>query len=399
MLCAFATGLMFTWSYFREPLSRLFPTWTSADLSAIFSFHNTAVCVTMILTGLIAKKVSPRIRILIGAILIGAGFGSYPFLPTDDPGKAFIMAVVFFTIIAAAGVGLCSTTWIGTFVLWAPDRPGMMVGCMLLVYSCCPIIYGAIASVLIPVTGVLATMRTIGIISTVIFIACLPFVRMPEPEDGLPAARVSAANRNDKSFSPLQLLKTPIFWAMFLFNIFMRSAGLIFADHNADIALSFGIAALFGLIYSPAQGIAGFVSGALVDKFGSPKTMRLFSCILLAASVLLYFSGVSGAAVIALAGLIGTGFAFGGTSAANSSTIRMFFGAEYYTQNYSISTFSIFFASGFCYIAGLIVDRMEGSYYGVYMMALIFGAAAFACTIWLAACVKKEAARNSINEE
>ena len=395
LVSAFATGLLFTWSYFRAPLGELFPDWTSSDLSTIFSFHNTVVCIAMILCGFAAKKISPRIRLAVGAVLIAVGLGCYPFLPVDDPDTAFRLAFLFFSVISAVGVGICAPTWTGTFVLWVPERTGLMVGSMLFVYGCCPFVYGALSGVLIPVIGVLATMRTLGLISCVLILLCLPFARLPREDDGLPPAKVAAANRADRSFTTWQMLKTPAFWAMFLFNIAMRSAGLIFADHSANIALSFGVSALFGMIYSPANGSASFVAGALVDRIGSAKTMRLFSIILLSASVLLYISGLTSIAIVALVGLIGAGFAFGGTSAANTSTVRLFFGSEFYTQNYSITTFSIFFASIFCYLAGIVVDRMGGSFYGVYTMTLIFGAIAFVCTIWLAVCVKKTDKKSS----
>ena len=358
LVSAFATGLLFTWSYFRTPLNELFPTWTSADLSMIFSVHNMAVCTTMILCGTVVKKISPKVRMVLAAVLIVAGLGCFPLLPQNNPDAAFQMAFILYAIVAPIGAGIAAITWMGNFVLWVPERPGLMSGGMLFLYNSCPFVYGALSSMLIPAVGILTTVRMIGVISGVLLVCCLPFMRAPKAEDGLPMPKTTAVNRTDRSYTTLQMLKTPIFWAMFIFNVSMRSAGLIFADHSAGIAMSFGVAALFGMIYAPANGSASFVSGLLVDRIGSANTMRLFSLILLAASVLLFISGFSAIAIVALIGLIGAGFAFGGTSAANSTTVRLFFGPEYYTQNYSTTTFSIFFASVSCYLAGIVVDRI-----------------------------------------
>ena len=44
----------------------------------------------------------------------------------------------------------------------------------------------------------------------------------------------------------------------------------------------------------------------------------------------------------------------------------------------------------FCYLAGIVVDKMGGSYYGVYMMTLIFGGIALICTILLTILVRRE---------
>lgn len=396
LVSAFATGLLFTWSYFRAPLNELFPTWTMADLSMIFSVHNMVVCTAMILCGMVAKKISPRLRIVVAAVLLIIGLGSFPFLPVGHPDLAFKLAFFLYAVVAPIGAGLAATTWMGTFVLWVPERPGVMSGGMLLLYGSCPFFYGALASRLIPAIGILQTVRVIGIISGVLLLCCVPFVRLPKPEDGLPAPKTVAVNKTDRSYTTIQMLKTPIFWAMFIFNISMRSAGLTYADHSAGIAMSFGVAALFGMLYAPANGSASIIFGFLVDKIGSVNTMRLISCILLAASILLYISGFSDSALIALVGLIGAGFAFGGASAANSTTVRMFFGPEHYTQNYSTTTFSIFFASLFCYLAGIIVDKMGGSYYGVYTMTLIFGGIALVCTFLISIFAKKESQKNEV---
>lgn len=398
IICAFASGLLFTWSYWRAPLNELFPTWTTSDLSAIFSFHNTVVCVAMIVAGWLSKKLHVRVRMIIGAVLTVAGLGLYPLLPLDDPDAAYRMAFVLFSVVTPVGAGIVATSFMGNFVLWVPERPGLMSGAMLFLYYCSPFIYGALSSVLIPAIGILNTIAAVGAISGVLVLICLPFCRPPRPEDGLPAVRKTEANRNDKSYTTRQMLCSPIFWAIFLFGVAMRSAGLIYSDHSANIALSFGVSGLFGLLYSPANGCACFVAGALIDKLGSAKTMRLFSIILGCASVLLFISGFSGIAIVAFVGLIGAGFAFGGTSSSSSSTIRIAFGPAFYTQNYSTNTFAIFFASIVCYLGGLVVEWMGGSYYGVYTMTLVLAAIAFLCTIWLRYSMKKRNEREAAEE-
>ena len=99
IICAFASGLLFTWSYWRAPLNELFPSWTTSDLSAIFSFHNTVVCVAMIVAGWLSKKLHVRVRMIIGAVLTVAGLGLYPLLPLDDPDAAYRMAFVLFSVV------------------------------------------------------------------------------------------------------------------------------------------------------------------------------------------------------------------------------------------------------------------------------------------------------------
>ncbi|MCC8048554.1 MAG: MFS transporter [Oscillospiraceae bacterium] len=389
MLCAFATGLLFTWSYFREPLNELFPTWTSADLSTMFSFHNTILCGAQIICGAFARKISARVRMIASSVLIGLGLTQFSFIPVDDPSTAFVLAFIGFSVIAAIGVAIGFTTWAGTFIMWIPERPGLISGLMLMLFGFTPLVYGAIASAIIPAIGILATIRTLGLLSTVLMLVCTPFVRPPKQSDCLPPPRVIEANKNDVSYTAVQMLKTPIFWLMFIFNVVMRAAGLIFADHASGIALSFGVSALFGVLYSPANGIASFVSGNLVDMIGSAKTMRVFSGLLMLACVLLFFASWTLLPVFALIGIVLCGFSYGGNSAANATSVRLFFGSEYYTFNYTLAMLSIFFASLICYVGGLVVDAAGGSYYGIYTLTLGLGAVGFVCTFLLAVCVKR----------
>ncbi len=69
--------------------------------------------------------------------------------------------------------------------------------------------------------------------------------------------------------------------------------------------------------------------------------------------------------------------------------MRLFFGSEYYTFNYTLTMLSICFASLICYVGGLVVDAAGGSYYGIYALTLVLGAVGFVCTLLLAVCVKR----------
>jgi len=389
IVLAFATGVLFTWPYFRAPLAEMFPTWTPGNLSTVFSLHNALVCVSMFLTGIIAKRVPRRALFAVSAALIAIGLGMYSLLPADDPGTAYRMAFVGFAVIAAAGAGISATCWMGTFVLWVPDHVGLMAGGMLFMYGSCPLVYGAISSVMIPVIGIGSTIAALGGTSAALILLVLPWARLPRPGEILPPAPHWKENKSDASYTPRQMLKTPSFWALFLFSLSIRSAGLIFVDHSADIAMSVGATAMFGMLYAPANGSSSFLAGMVVDKLGSYKTMRIVGAMLFMSSVVLYLGSKSGIMAIALVGLISAGFAFGGSAAVTSSSIRILFGSKHYTQNFSTSTVSILIASLFSFIGGMLVDAMEGSFNGVYIMTTILAVVAIICTVTLSAYIRK----------
>jgi len=380
---AFCNGVLFTWSYFRSPLSELFPTWTTGDLSLVFSVHNAVVCVFMIVAGKLLKKFSTRALLAAAGIMIGGGLAAFSLLPRDNPELALAMAVFFFGGISAAGVGTMGVTMFSAFLPWFPRHVGTISGLMMMLGGTCAIVMGAISGLLIPALGILSAIRILGLIVLVLMALVIRWTLPPGPEVELPAPPVREENREDRSFSVMEMLKSPLFWALFLFNIMLRSSCLIYMDHAAQIALFFGTAALFGMLFSPANGAASILTGTVLDRLSSGRTMLLISAVLFLASGALIIGSAADSAALILFGLIAVGAAAGGTNTVTAAATRILFGSGNYGQNYSIMGVSILVSSVICYASGLLVERMGNRYGGVFILTLAFSVIAIICSVYL----------------
>ena len=383
-------GIMITWSYFRDELGMLFPAWSAGDLTLIFSLHNAVVCIALLVAGILLKRISHRVMLFISGTMMLIGFGSFPFLPVDNPETAYILAFVFFTIISASSVGISISAGYSLYSQWAPDHPGKLMGAMALACSISPLFAGAACSRLIPVVGVLQAIRWIGIVMAALIYATLPFASPPGPNDKLPPPLVRPDNLDMEDIPPIKMLRMPSFWLLMVFNAVVRTSGLIIIDFGGSIAIYFGTTALVGLLFSPASGLANVIGGILIDKLSTSRVMFIGGGTLVLSAILLLAGNSLDSRFLAIAGLITGGLSYGCCLVYNSSSVRNLFGPKYYAQNLSYAQASILLAAGGGYLAGRLLDAQGGSYMGVFFLILVFALISVACGAGMGVFLKRK---------
>ena len=375
----FFLGVLFVWTYFRDELGKIFTTWSAGDLSLIFSVHNVTICLAVLAAGFLLKKFSNRMLIFFGGIGLMIGFGLFPLLPLDKPDAALVMATVLFGIVGAAAVGIASTAGYSLYTQWAPDHPGKMVGTIALALSIAPIILGMLCSILVPAVGVLQTIRWVGIIVSLLLIATVPLAKPPGPDAKLPPAPARAENLDQKEFTPVEMFRIPSFWILFIFNTVIRASGLMIIDFGGSIAIHFGLTALLGMLYSPANGTANIVGGVLVDKLSTARVIILCGGTLLLGAILLLAGNAADNGFLVMAGLLIGGLSYGCGTVHSTASLRILFGQKNYAQNWGYLQLSILLAALCGYMAGILLDRQMGDYQGVFSLILGCALIAIAC--------------------
>ena len=389
-LTSLASGVLLTWSYYREPLLQLFPTWTTSDLSLIFSVHNIVVSVMMAVAGFTVKKISTRLTYSLVAICLFVGLGGFYFLPVNNPDLAYIMAFAMYGVIAPMGVGASCLLNYSLYPAWYPERSGMVSGTMIMAFNTCALITGAIAGAMIPSYGIQTTLLVTGILVAVLTLLSVPFGVYPGPNDHLPPKPVRPENKSSKDYTLPEMLKTAGFWVLFIYHAMIFGVGLILADHAAGIALSFGIAALFGLLFSPAKGVSCLAIGWLMDKLSTIGAMLVIDgLVIVSALVLLLCTGVASSSVLVLIGLILCGLGVGGVSSIKASAIRFLYGSKNYEQNYGFCNLNIAISAILVYLASMLIEAMGGSYQGVFVVIMGIGVLALGCTVYLHFFIKR----------
>jgi len=375
-------GVLFAWSYFRESLAELFPSWTAGQLSLVFSMHNITVVITALITGVLLKYLKQRTLVAIAAAAILIGCGVFPFFPLDNPGMTYLLLFISFGIVAASASGFAGITIPTAYQPWFPDHLGLLTGVLFLIAGSSPILFGYICSLLIPVVGVMRTVQILGFIGCGLLVITLPWCKTPGPDVELPPPKTEENAASAHDFTWKEVLKSPLFWSFFLYNCMARSVGMVLLDLGGTIAVAFGVAALFGLFTAPANGAASVIGGAIQDRIGVGKTILLSGGILIVGGLLFLSGHFSNNALLVVMALIVGGAGYGISLVTGASATRILFGNKYYAQNYSFITISIAPAAASGFLAGTLLDKI-GNYSGVFSLVLVLSVLSLVCGLFL----------------
>ncbi len=379
-------GLVYAWSVMSKSIGASRPDWTKAQLSLTFTLVMAFFCVGCLLAGIFAKKVSPKIYVLLSGVLFLAGF-----LIAGMTGDSPAMLYVGFGVLCGLGAGFAYNAVMSTMSAWFPDKQGLISGILLMGFGLSAFIVGKVFAAVTPTDGSDAwqsTFKVLGIIIVIVMVICSFFFVKPGADFKPPVAAKKKETREPAcDINTGAMVKKPAFWLYYIWAILISAAGLALVAQATGIATQVGttvsdgtIATVVGLI-SICNGLGRVVFGALFDKKGYKLTMILDMIVFVAACAILILALVSGQFVFIVIGFIVGGFAYGGVTPTNSAIISDFFGRTYYSLNFSLINTNLLIASFASTIAGKLYDA-SGSYMStIYMMlgVTIVGFLVFLC--------------------
>lgn len=379
-------GLVYAWSVMSKSIGASRPDWTKAQLSLTFTLVMAFFCVGCLLAGIFAKKVSPKIYVLLSGVLFLAGF-----LIAGMTGTSPAMLYVGFGVLCGLGAGFAYNAVMSTMSAWFPDKQGLISGILLMGFGLSAFIVGKVFAAVTPTDGSDAwqsTFKVLGIIIVIVMVICSFFFVKPGADFKPPVAAKKKETREPAcDINTGAMVKKPAFWLYYIWAILISAAGLALVAQATGIATQVGttvsdgsIATVVGLI-SICNGLGRVVFGALFDKKGYKLTMILDMIVFVVACAILILALVSGQFAFIVIGFIVGGFAYGGVTPTNSAIISDFFGRTYYSLNFSLINTNLLIASFASTVAGKLYDA-SGSYMStIYMMlgVTIVGFLVFLC--------------------
>jgi oxalate/formate antiporter len=314
--------------------------------------------------GFLVERLGPKLLIGLGALMSGAGWIASSTITT-------IWGLYeTYGLLCGVGTGIVYIGIVGLMVKWFPDHRGFATGTVAAGYG-----FGAMLTTF-PIDGMLAAVgyqRTLvvfgAIFAAIGLIGALLLKAPPEaktaertPEGGVEPAR---------SYPPIAMLKTPVFWLMFVMMSMMSTGGLMVITQFTSFAKSFGIDAkttvvIFGLTLAAiptaltfdriTNGLTRPFFGFVSDHLGRENTMAL-AFILEGAAIFFMLQYRSDPyMLVVLSGLVF--FGWGEIFSLFPSTLTDTFGTKYAITNY-----------GFLYMA-----QGVGSILGAPVAAMIYEA-------------------------
>jgi MFS family permease len=232
-------------------------------------------------------------------------------------------------------------------------------------------------------SGYRPTLILFGIIFAVVGICAALGLRAPLPEDirGLaPRENIAVSGRD---FSPGEMLKTPVFWLMFLMMTLMSTGGLMVVSQFGPVMKDFGIAdvAIAGMAALPfaltlqriANGVTRPFFGWVSDRIGRENTMFVAFGMEALAVWLMLMSRANPPLFAVMSGIVF--FGWGEIFSLFPSTVTDTFGTRHATTNFGF----LYIAQGIGSVLGgpaaawLFVR--SGSWFPVFWLIILLDAA------------------------
>lgn len=367
-------GLVYAWSVMSKSISASRPDWSAAQVSMTFTIVMAFFCIGCLIAGILAKKVSPKIYIILSGVLFFVGF-----MVAAMTGASPALLYLGYGVLCGLGAGFAYNAVMSTMSAWFPDKQGLISGILLMGFGLSAFIIGKVFAAVTPSTGGeewKATFRVLGIVILVVMVICSFFFVRPDADFVPPTSGKKKEVREPAlDINSAQMVKKPAFWLYYIWAILVSAAGLVLVSQASGIAVQVGgtsvsdgtIATVVGLI-SILNGIGRVIFGGMFDKKGYKMTMIVDMIIFIVAGLVLILALTTGQFLFIVLGFVVGGFAYGGVTPTNSAIISDFFGRTYYPMNFSLINTNLLIASFASTIAGKLYDATQSYMSAIFML-------------------------------
>ena len=319
----------YVWTLFAGPLAKA----TGAGVPAVqVTFSLLVVLQTWAAPGQgwLIDRFGPRLLVALGALLSGLGW----VLASQVGSLAGLYAT--YGLFCGVGTGFVYIGTVGLMVRWFPDRRGFAVGAVAAGYG-----FGALATTfpidsMIKASGFRATLLTFGLILGAVGLVAGLLLRAPKPYE------VRSGEELTTGVGPRDMLRSPIFWLMFVMMTLMSTGGLMVVSNFKSFATDFGLgsAVVLGSAAVPlalsidriANGLTRPFFGWVSDQIGREPTMALAFTLEAAAIATLLAFRHEPLVFVLMSGVVF--FGWGEIFSLFPSTLTDTFGERHATTNY-----------------------------------------------------------------
>jgi OFA family oxalate/formate antiporter-like MFS transporter len=274
-------NLQYGWTFFVDPINKAHG-WSIASIQFAFSIFIALETWLTPIQGWIADSLGsrrgPKLVVAFGGIMVALGWiiNSY----ADSLEMLYLGAVV-----GGSGGGAVYATCVGQAVKWFPDRRGLAVGLTAAGYGAGTALTVVPITVVINAAGYETAFFWFGLVQGGLVFLLAWLLRAPDPGEmtGIATPKVAQSAR---SYTPLEVLRTPVFYLLYIMFVMVSASGLMATAQLAPIAGDFNVAkvvilgglttlALAGIIDNIANGSARPLFGWISDNIGREYTMAI----------------------------------------------------------------------------------------------------------------------------
>jgi MFS family permease len=289
----------------------------------------------MIVAGKCQDKFGPRLTASIGGLLVGAG------LVLISTTNSYAMWLLGFGVLAGFGIGFGYSSATPPALKWFPPaKTGLVAGIVVAGFGLAPVYLAPTSKYLLTNFGLQKSMLIFGGAFAVAVVALAQLLKNPPAGYVAAPQNVSAAKPQAASATPGEMLRSPMFYLLWLIYAIGAGAGLMVISSVSGMAKKSMGEHAFIAVAVMAIGNAGgrIIAGTLSDKIGRRWTLTL----VLALQAALMFAAIPITAdkstlplvIVLLATFIG--FNYGANLALFPSFTKDFWGLKNFGMNYGV---------------------------------------------------------------
>ena len=227
-------NLQYGWTLFVNPIAERHH-WTKPAIQVAFTIFVLVETWLVPIEGWLVDKYGPRIVVLAASFLVALSW-------VLDAHATTLPMLYFAAAVGGIGGGAVYGTCVGNALKWFPDRRGLAAGLTAMGFG------GGSALTVIPIAAMIkasgyeATFIYYGIGQGVIVFAMAWFLRAPGEDFKVTARPGHQQGVSARQYAPIEMLKTPSFWVMYVMFVLMAAGGLLATAQLGPIAKDYGIA-------------------------------------------------------------------------------------------------------------------------------------------------------------
>jgi len=230
---AMIANLQYGWTLFVDPIDQKFH-WGRSAIQLAFTLFVVTETWLVPVEAWFVDKYGPRTVVMFGGVTIGLAWVLNSYANS-------LVLLYAAAIVSGIGAGAVYGTCVGNALKWFPDRRGLAAGVTAAGFGAGAAITVVPIAKMIASTGYESAFFTFGIGQGVIVLVLALFLR--KPSQAMPMKKKQLNLPQTKiDYTPAQVLRTPVFWVMYLVFVMVAAGGLMAAAQIAPIAHDYKIA-------------------------------------------------------------------------------------------------------------------------------------------------------------
>lgn len=371
-------NLQYGWTLFVHPINERHG-WSRSAIQVAFTIFILAETWLVPFEGWFVDRLGPRRVVFLGGVLVAAGWSINAI--ADSLPLLYLGAVI-----GGIGAGSVFGTCLGNTLKWFPDRRGLATGLTTAGYGAGSVFTIVPIQAVIQSSGYESAFLWFGLgQGIVVCVVCLALASPPRGSKILVPSRRVRQTMDD--YTPRRILRSPLFWLLYVMMVLVSAAGLTFTAQLAPIARDFQVAevpvSLLGVtlpaltfaltIDRITNGITRPFTGWISDHLGRENTMFVIFALEAVGIWALGTWGHDPLLFVLLGGIVF--FAWGEVASLFPATCTDYFGTTYATTNAGLLYTAKGTASMLVPLASLLAAAM-GHWHMVFMITVAMNALA-----------------------